>query len=452
MQFIMYNVTAMITMTFKGGVHPPEHKEITVDKKIKKVEAPDIIVLPLTQHIGAPNEPLVKVGDQVKVGQKIAEARAFVSAPVHSSVSGKVKSIEKYFHPVIGKSQAIIIENDKKYETIEFKKIDNVDTLKKEEIVSIIKDSGLVGLGGATFPTHVKLSVPEGKTIDTLVINGAECEPYLTCDHRIMIEKTEEVLKGINIASRALGVKNVFLAIEENKLSAVFTVEKVLQKLNKKFGNTPIKVIVLETKYPQGGEKQLIKAILKREVPPGKLPLDVGVVVQNVGTCFAIYEAVYEGKPLIERALTITGSCVKNSGNFSVRLGTPLREVVNHCGGFTEEPAKIISGGPMMGIAQYSLDIPIIKGTAGIVFLSKKEVEVAEETPCIRCAKCVDVCPVNLTPTDIMRMVKHSRWHYLDTLYPTDCMECGSCTYMCPSRIPLVQYIKLAKIKAMEKK
>lgn len=451
----MYNYSTMPRETFRGGVSLHECKELTVDKKIKALPAPAEIILPLKQHTGPPNEPLVKPGDAVKVGQPVGKSKALISAPVHSPVSGKVKAVRNFFNPIYGKGPAVIIENDGKDETVPFKKRGNPERLSKKELIEIIKDSGIVGLGGAAFPTCVKLNVPEGKNIDTLIINGAECEPYLTCDHRLMVEKTDEIIKGIYIVSRILGVRKTFLAIEENKLSAVFAMEKALREINKKSPSTPlsIRMAVLKTKYPQGGEKQLIKAILKKEVPPGKLPLDIGCVVQNVGTCFAIYEAVYGGKPLIERCVTFTGGKVlREPGNFLVRLGTPLKDVVGLCGGFTEPLGKIIIGGPMMGIAQYSLDIPVVKGVTGVVFLSKKESEIFEESPCIRCGKCVDICPVNLLPTEIMRMVKYSRWQYLDKLYPSDCIECGACAYNCASRIPLVQYIKLAKMKELEKK
>ena len=442
----------MFTKTFRGGTHLSEHKELTVDKKIRPLNAPAEVILPLGQHIGAPNKAIVNVGDSLKAGQRIGETDAFVSSPVHSSVSGKVKAISSFFNPVLGKSPAITIENDGKNETIAFVKREEPETLPKEELIKIIKDAGIVGMGGATFPTHVKLNVPKGKSIDTLIVNGAECEPYLTCDHRLMLEKTNEILKGIKIVARILGVKNIILGVEENKLSAIFALEKHARQINKNSPQTPIQIIMLKTKYPQGGERQLLKAILKREVPPGKLPLDVGALVQNVGTCFAIYEAVYEGKPLTERCVTFTGSPLAEPGNFVVKLGMRLRDAIESSGGFKEDPAKIIVGGPMMGAAQYSLDIPIIKGVTGVVFLSKKESEVLEETPCIRCAKCVDICPVNLTPTEIMRMVKYLKWYNMPKLHATDCMECGACAYTCPSSIPLVQYIKLAKLEELKKK
>ena len=449
----------MSQKTFHGGVSLPEHKEFTVDKKIRVVPAPSEIILPISQHIGSPNKPLVKEGDNVKLGQCLARSAAFIASPVHSPVSGRVKAIKDFLNPIYGKRAAFVIENDGK-DTPEStvaqgeNEKDKKDVLKLSgnEIIETVKNAGIVGFGGAAFPTYVKLSLPEGKRVDTLIVNGAECEPYLTCDHRLMVEKTSEIIKGIHLAAKALEVKNIILAIEENKLSAVFAMEKAVRDFSKKEPERTIKIVILKTKYPQGGEKQLIKAILKKETPPLKLPLDVGVIVQNVGTCFAIYEAVYKNKPVMERCVTFTGSCLRGPGNFLVRLGTTVKDVVDYCGGFTEKPAKMIIGGPMMGVAQYTLDIPIIKGVTGAIFLSKKELEIFEESPCIRCAKCIDLCPVNLVPTDIMRMIKYSRWHYLDELHPVDCIECGSCAYACPARIPLVQYVKLAKTKQLEKK
>jgi len=435
----------MLTKTFRGGISLPEEKELTVDKKIRRIPAPKEIVLPLSQHMGAACQPLVKAGDEVKVGQRVGEAKAFISSHIHSPISGKVKAIRDFFNPVYGKTNAIIIENDEKYESVQFIEREDPYKLSKEELIGIIKEAGIVGLGGAAFPTHVKLNVPKEKKIDTLIINGSECEPYLTCDHRLMIEKKEEILKGIYLVAKMLGIKKTLLAIEDNKLSAIFNMEKAARQFNKKFSDTPIEIVSLKTKYPQGGEKQLIKALLGREVPPKKLPIDVGCVVQNVGTCFAIYEAVYYGKPLIERCVTLTGSALKEPGNFIIRFGTLLKDAIEAIGGFIEPPQKIIAGGPMMGVTQHTQDMPIIKGVTGIIFLSRKDMELFEESACIRCAKCVDICPVDLLPTEIMRMVKYSRWHYMENLNSSDCMECGSCAYICPGRIPLVQYIKLAK-------
>ena len=438
--------------TFKGGVSLAECKELTVDRKIRSIPAPDEVIIPLSQHTGEPNILIVAVGDTVKKGQKIGQADAFISAPVHSSVSGRVKAISNTLNPVYGKGPAVIIENNKKDEFLPLERENDVQDMSKEALITLIREAGLVGLGGAAFPTHVKLKIPEGKHVDTLIINGAECEPYLTCDHRLMAEKTEKILRGICFIAGILGVREVFLAIEDNKLSAIFEMEKAVKRVNKRTPNMKIELVILKTKYPQGGEKQLIKAILKREIPPKKLPMDVGCVVQNVGTCLAVYEAIDERKPLIERCVTFTGSCLVDPGNFTVPIGSTIRHVVNCCGGLQKEPAKVIVGGPMMGITQYSLDGPLVKGMSGVIFLSKEDVEIPKEYPCVRCAKCVDICPVKLIPTDIMRMVKHSRWHYLGKLYPLDCLECGACAYVCPSKIPLVQYIKLAKMKELGKK
>ena len=434
----------MLTKTFCGGVRLAEEKELTVEKKIKEIPAPKELVVPLRQHIGSPNEALVKPGDTIKVGQLLGDSKAFVSAPVHSPVSGQVKNVQNFFHPVFGKSPAITIENDNSFESISAPSQTDPERLSKAELIAIIKNAGLVGMGGAAFPTHVKLSIPEGKKIDTLIINGSECEPYLTCDHRLMVEKTAEILKGISIVSKITGAKNTIIAIEANKLGAVFAMKKNI--------TTPTKVVILKTKYPQGGEKQLIKAVLKREVPPGKLPLDVGALVQNVGTCFAIHDAVHNKLPLIERCVTFTGNCLKEPGNYKVKIGTRIKDIVEFCGGFTKKPIKIISGGPMMGVTQYTLDVPVVKGTTGVLFLSEKEAKIYDEMPCIKCAKCVDVCPVRLIPTDIMRMAKFSKWEYLKELHPSDCMECGACSYVCPSKIPLAQYVKLGKIKELNQR
>lgn len=435
--------------TFRGGVFLEEHKESTVLKKIKAIPAPPELILPVRQHLGSPSVPIVQAGDAVKLGQLVAEPGTFISSSLHSPVSGTIKSIKNFFNPVYGKSPAFVIENDKKDEPFLSGSRTDIENLSNEELIEIIKKAGIVGMGGAAFPTHVKLSVPKGKKIDSFIANGAECEPYLTSDYRLMVEKTEQILKGIKLAAKIVSASNIIIAIEENKLGAVLAMEKALKNLRKD-PSTQIKIVVLKTKYPQGGEKQLINATLKREVPPGKLPFDIGVVVQNVGTCFAIYEAICEGKPLIERCVTFTGDAIKESGNFLVRLGTPLNYIIDYLGGTVGEVAKIITGGPMMGIAQYSPEIPIMKGITGVLFLSKKRAGLFEESPCIRCAKCIDICPLNLMPTEVMRMVKYSKWHRLDEFCSTDCMECGACTYLCPSKIPLTQYMKLAKAKAME--
>jgi len=407
---------------------------------ISAVPLPPEIIIPLSQHIGAPGEPVVKKGDMVKRGTLIGKSDKFISAPVFSSVSGKVKSIENTPHPVIGRGLSVIIENDGE-DTCEPALSDKkVENLSSEEILGLIKQAGIVGMGGAGFPTHVKLSPPKGKPIDTFIANGVECEPYLTCDHRLMLEKGKEILKGIQLVTRLLSPSRCIIAIEANKPDAVQKMRGLVIR------EKETEVVVLKVKYPQGGEKQLIKAILNREVPSGGLPLDVGVVVHNVGTLQAIYEAVYLGKPLYERVVTVTGE-VKKPGNYLVRIGTTFRHLLQYCEAEEESIAKLISGGPMMGLAQASLDTPVTKGTTGLVVQGKEDLETAEEQLCMRCGRCIDACPVFLLPTQIVKVVKAERGERLEGLNIKDCIECGCCGYVCPSKIPLVQYIKLGKNK-----
>lgn len=432
--------------TFSGGIHPDASKEPTVDKRISPAPLPKRVSIPLLQNTGNPAKVQVKAGDTLLKGQLIGDAESFISSRVHASISGKVIAVEEYINPIYGKTECVFIESDGKDAPYPYKAAPKaIKDLSREDIIDIIKDAGIVGLGGGAFPTHVKLIAAEKKEKYSLIINGAECEPYLTSDHRLMIEKTQEILKGVELLAKASNAENVYIAIEENKLSAIFAMERAIERLT-------TKIVRLKTKYPQGGEKQLIKAVLNREVPPGKLPLHVGCVVQNVATAYAVYEAVIEGKPLIERCVTLTGSCLRKPGNFLIRIGSILGDVVEECcSGFIRKCSKIILGGPMMGVAHYSLDIPIIKGINGVVFLSEEETEVSEESPCIRCSKCVDVCPVNLIPTDIARAVKKQKKPFLEELNVFDCIECGACSFACPARVPLVQYIKLAKAQMQEK-
>lgn len=426
--------------SFFGGIHP-DYNKITENRKIEVAALPKKVVLPLSQHTGAPCEPLVKAGDIVKAGQKIAESKSFVSAPIHASISGKVVEIAKKPHPVAGESLAIVIESDGKLEyDRSIKPRDDADELDRKDIISIIKEAGIVGLGGAAFPTHVKLSPPPEKKIDTIILNGAECEPYLTCDHRLMIEETGKIISGLRLMMKALDVKKAVIGIESNKENAIVFM---------KDRSGSIEVVPLKAKYPQGAEKMLIYAITKRKVPSGGLPMDVGVVVQNVGTAKAVYDAVYTGKPLIERCVTVTGA-VKEPKNLLVKIGTPFSDLISQCGGYKGEPKKLIAGGPMMGIAQYTDDIPVIKGTSGILVIDDGSAD--EERRCIRCAKCVDVCPVNLTPNMIMANSKNDRIEAAEYLNALDCFECGCCSYVCPSKIPIVHYIKYAKSEIMKKR
>ncbi len=430
----------MRTMTFKGGIHPPGRKIFSTEAPVENLPLPDRVFLPLSQHAGAPAEPLVKKGDIVKTGQKIGGAKGFISAPVHASVSGKVSDIKEHPHPVSGLIETIIIEREGD-EWIEPAGHPEFKKLKPEEITGIIREAGIVGLGGACFPTAVKLSPPEHAKIDTLIINGAECEPYLSSDYRIMLESAPEIITGIEILARVLKPKRCIIAVEDNKPSAAEQLKKA--------ASGGIEVLLLPAKYPQGGEKQLISSLLRREVPSGGLPLDAGVVVQNAGTALAVKEAVADGKPLVERVVSVTGENITRPGNLRARLGTPFRSLVEYCGGFKDSPGKLIAGGPMMGIAQYSLDAPVLKGTSGLVAFSKEAVREETVFDCIRCGKCVDVCPAGLLPSAFARFARKGAWDQFQGYGLKDCIECGSCSYICPSKIPIVHYIKYSKAKGL---
>lgn len=425
----------------KGGVHPPENK-LSADKKIQILPLPKVAYIPISQHIGAPSTVTVKKGDEVKVGQVIATSSGFVSANIHSSVSGKVSKIDNFIDASGYKKTAIAIdvEGDEWLETID-KSSELVKhiSLSPEEIVKKVAEAGIVGLGGATFPSHVKLSVPKGKTCEFLIINGVECEPYLTSDHLLMLEKAEEMLIGIKIIMKALNVSKAIIGIENNKPDAI----QHLTGLCKNYDG--ITVEGLKVQYPQGGEKQLIKAVINREVPSGGLPIDVGCVVHNVGTCFAVYEAVQKNKPLFERVVTLTGKSVKNPGNFMVRIGIPISELIEAAGGLPEDTGKIINGGPMMGKALNSLDVPVTKGTSGILIMPENESKRREILECIRCAKCVSACPIGLEPYLLMTTVENELWERTESENVMDCIECGSCSYTCPSDRPLLDYIRLGK-------
>jgi len=426
--------------TFRGGIHPPDKKELSKDRAIALTEPPKKVVIPLTQHIGAPCKSLVNIGQEVKKGELIGTPEGFVSAPVHSSVSGKVIAIGEFPLPTGRMVPSIIIENDFKEEWTSLKDNPDYMQLSPDELKAKVKDAGIVGMGGAAFPTHVKLSPPKEKPIDVVILNGAECEPYLTADYRLMIEKPEEIVEGLKILMKILGVNKGFIGIENNKPDAM----EIMKKASSKEPN--IEVCSLEVKYPQGAEKMLIKATVDRDVPARGLPMDVGVVVQNIGTAIAIYEAARFGKPLIERVVTVTGEAIKEPKNLMVKIGTLISDLIKDCGGFKSEAAKVISGGPMMGFAIYSLDIPVTKGTSGILAIPEEGVLHTEDYgPCIRCGRCIDICPMGLMPS--MLSVLSERGFYEDTrdynLF--DCFECGSCTYVCPSKRPIVQLIRLAK-------
>lgn len=433
--------------TFDGGVHPYEGKHFTEKKKTETLPLPQIVYIPLQQHIGAPGKPLVEKGQEVKAGEMIAEANGFISAPVHSSVSGKVKEIATIDHPVSGRGQAVVIESDgeeKWAETIRFE--ENYMDLPVDEMRQRIKDAGLAGLGGATFPTHVKLSPPPDKKIDVAILNGAECEPYLTADHRLMLEHPEEIVNGLRIIMKILGVQRGIIGIEDNKPDAIEAMLKAVQN------EQGMEVAVLPVKYPQGAEKQLIKAILDREVPSGGLPMDVGVVVQNVGTAKAIYDAVAFRKPLTHRVVTVTGQGVKEPKNVLVPIGAPFRDVVEYCGGLTERAAKVVMGGPMMGIPQPNLNVPVVKGTSGILILEEDQAHMPPEDPCIGCGRCVEVCPMHLLPTTLQILVEHDHIGEAERLHIMDCIECGSCSFICPSNRRLVHFIRFGKRKVLDQR
>ena len=431
--------------TFHGGVHPFEGKSFTEKKKIEPLPLPQQVFIPLQQHIGAPTTPLVEKGQEVKAGEKIADANGFVSVPVHASISGKVKGIQNILHPVSGKGQAIVIEGDGEErwsEAIRFE--ENYLDLPVEQMRERIKEAGLAGLGGATFPTHVKLSPPPDKKIDVVILNGAECEPYLTADHRLMLEQPKEIVEGLKIIMKILGVHRGIIGIESNKPDAAETMRKTVGNYKE------ISVEVFPVKYPQGAEKQLIKAALDREVPAGGLPMEVGVVVQNVGTAKAVYDAVVYQKPLTHRVVTVTGEGIKEPKNLLVPIGTLFRDLVEYCGGLSENAAKIIMGGPMMGLSQPGLDLPVVKGTSGLLILEEKHARLPEPEPCISCGRCVEVCPMNLLPTSLQLLVDNGKIHEAENLNILDCIECGSCSYICPAHRYLLQSIRWGKRQVQE--
>ncbi len=432
--------------SFRGGIHPPEHKQLTEHKAIVELDAPQLMVFPLQQHIGAMAEPLVKVGDRVLMGQKIADSDQFISAPIHSSVSGKVLKIEEYFHPSGRKTPAILIENDGLDEVDpSIQPIEDYRNLSGEEIANLAKQAGMVGMGGAAFPTHVKLMPPKDKKVEYLIINGAECEPFLTSDHRVMLEDGEELLEGIRIMMHNYGIDKAYLAIEENKMDAVAHLKGLLQD------DSSIVLCVLKTKYPQGSEKHLIKAISGREVPSGKLPIDVGAVVNNIDTCTTLARVIHTGMPLTHRIVTVSGHGVAHPCNFKVRIGTDFQTILDAAGGLSEDVKKIIMGGPMMGIAQYDLRTPVIKGTSGLIALLEEEVVQEKEMPCTRCGKCVEGCPMGLMPLYLSAYSKTEDYDMMKKYHITDCIECGSCSYVCPSRKNPLERIRIGKQRTLQK-
>ncbi|MDD4262723.1 MAG: electron transport complex subunit RsxC [Syntrophaceticus schinkii] len=425
----------------KWGIHPHTHKTLTEGKAIERSELPHKVILPVRQHIGAPSVPIVNKGDNVKKGQVIAAAaEGAVSSNVHATISGTVVDISEQPHPSFGECLAIIIESDGLDQWAEGIPTErHWQNLSNTEIIEMIKNAGIVGLGGAAFPTYIKLTPPEDNPIDTLIINAAECEPYLTADHRIMLENAERIATGILIIKKMLAVDNVIIGVEDNKMDAVRVLTDALAEHH-------VKVVAVPTRYPHGAEKMLITTLLKREIPSGKLPMSVGVVVQNVGTALAICDAVRNGIPLIERVVTLSGGAIKEPKNLLLRIGTTFADAIEQCGGFKFPPAKLIMGGPLMGVTQFTADVPVIKGTNGILAFSKQEIHDGPEASCIRCGQCIDICPMGLNPSMLSILAERSLVEEaLSDYHLLDCMECGCCAYMCPAKRKNVHYIRYAK-------
>ena len=429
-----------MAFSFKGGIHPEYNKDRTAASPVEELEAPEEVVIPLLQHIGAPCSPTVKVGQRVYMGQVIGNSSASLSAPVHSSVSGIVKQIAPQWHPSGIKVPSITIENDFEDEPDEsvIPYDGDLDDLSPSDIIEYARNAGIVGMGGAAFPLHVKLKTALENKIETIIINGAECEPYITADHRAMVEYPRPIVNGIKLIMKCLGKRSAIVAIESNKPDAIATMTTTTE-------DTDIQIIELETKYPQGGEKQLIKAITGREIPPGKLPMDIGCAVFNVDTCASLYRAIVKGRPIIKRIVTVSGSAVVNPKNLLVRIGTPYYSLFEHCDGFYENPYKIISGGPMMGSAQHSLETPVIKNTSALLAFCGDEESFEPEPVCIRCGKCIGVCPMRLMPVYINQYATHGEFAECKKLNVADCIECGCCSYVCPGKVHLVQAMRMAK-------
>ena len=424
-----------------GGVHPPENK-LTAASEIKKMPVPKVVYIPISQHIGIPSEIIVEKKEKVKIGQIIAKSQGFVSANIHSSVAGTVTKIDKVINSSGYKQQCIVIRTDIKDES-NFNQepfpLKKEIELSSKEILQRVSDFGIVGLGGATFPSHVKLNINKNTKIDCLIINGVECEPYLTCDHRLMLEKADEIIIGVEILLKALNLNRAIIGIENNKKDAIANFKKITSN------NKKIQVAALKVKYPQGSEKQLVKAILNREVPVGGLPSDVGVVSLNVGTIFAVYEAIQHNKPLIDRVVTVTGKKLENPSNYWVKIGTPIKDLIEEVGGLPEGTRKLVNGGPMMGKAIKNADVPVTKGTSGILVISEEEASRGKTENCIRCGECVFVCPMGLEPHLLMNISERGLFERARKEDIKTCVECGSCSYVCPSHRPLLDYIRFGK-------
>jgi Na+-translocating ferredoxin:NAD+ oxidoreductase subunit C len=444
------NIILRKKSAFKG-LSLAENK-ITAEKPIEVLPAPEKVVIPIQQSIGAPCEFIVSKGDTVKTGQKIADSKSYVSAPVHSSISGKILKLIKMVNPATGKiTDAAIITSDGEDSWVEHSKLFDIsesvdlselkkiiDNISKEEVLNKVREAGIVGMGGATFPTHVKLNPPPDKKIDTLILNGCECEPSITADHRLMLENGREILMGLYIINRVLSPQNIYIGIEDNKRDAIVSLEKLIIEMG---FSSLFKIVSLKSRYPMGAEKMLIKTITGRAVPIGGLPMDVGTIVSNVATSKSIYDAVIEGKPLIERVVTVTGSVV-NPKNFKVRIGTTVGSLIEKCGGYRGEFNSIIIGGPMMGVSIVDKEFPVIKGT-NCILVEKRRIQ--DEQNCINCGRCVDICPMNLMPLVYVRNTKKGDFETCKEYHIGNCIECGACAYVCPANIPIVGYIKTCK-------
>lgn len=426
-------------LSFRGGIHPDGNKDLSNQGPINRANEPAMVRISMHQHTGAPCDPVVAVGDTVKVGQVVGDTKAFVSAPIHSSISGVVTEITTITTPTGMTTKAVVIENDGKNELGYIEQNRNLDDLSPEELKAIVRENGITGLGGASFPAHVKYAPPAEKPIDSVIINGAECEPYLTADQLSMETMPEKIAGALLAIMKILNAPNGYIAIEDNKPKAIQTMEAAVKDI------ANVNVAVLKTKYPQGDEKRIIDAILKRQVPSGGLPMDVGVVVSNVSTAVALYDAVYKGKPLYERMMTLTGRAIANPQNLIVKIGTPLEEVIAQAGGFKGTPGKVIMGGPMMGIAQPMLDTYTIKGMGGLLALTQEEAKAPVVSNCINCARCIEACPVFLEPLQIEKAASNNNYDRAEQFRALDCVECGSCSYVCPAKRPLVESIRLAK-------